>query len=252
MNLVKKLLNLSGSLVVLLFTNPGALRHVLGIALHAAGQVRNPETDVRSLPAISVDDLVSEVGRDEELRLHSFSGIPASVSPLEAYALAVLVKLAGARNAFEFGTYKGVSSTQLVLNLDEPARLFTLDLPEDDPRCVLAIDKSEEVELTRERKKGSLVPERLREKIEFLKSDSAVFDETPYVGQIDFVFVDGAHSWEYVKNDSEKGWRMLKKGGVMAWHDCAPNHRDVVRYLKGSGFKPRLISGTALAFAVKS
>ena len=50
-------------------------------------------------------------------------------------------------------------------------------------------------------------------------SDSAKFDPTPYESKMDLVFVDGAHSADYVRNDSEKGWRMLRPGGVLVWHD---------------------------------
>ncbi len=44
---------------------------------------------------------------------------------------------------------------------------------------------------------------------------------------------------------------MLRPGGVIAWHDCNPFHPDVVRYLKESAWRPTLVEGTALAFAVK-
>jgi len=63
--------------------------------------------------------------------------------------------------------------------------------------------------------------------------------------------VDGAHSYDYVKNDSEKGWRMLRSGGVMAWHDFRMQDPDVVRYLLESPYQPARILNTSLAFARK-
>jgi predicted O-methyltransferase YrrM len=36
---------------------------------------------------------------------------------------------------------------------------------------------------------------------------------------LDFIFVDGDHSWEGVKNDIVLWWPKLKPGGVMAGHD---------------------------------
>jgi predicted O-methyltransferase YrrM len=96
-----------------------------------------------------------------------------------------------------------------------------------------------------------LVPDDLRKRIEFLRQDSATFDEAPYVGQMDFVFVDGAHNAAYVRNDSEKGWRMLRPGGIMAWHDCRPADPAVVAYLLECPFRPARIFGTTLAFAAK-
>jgi hypothetical protein len=56
---------------------------------------------------------------------------------------------------------------------------------------------------------------------------------------------------DYVKSDSEKGWRMLRSGGIIAWHDCRPVDPGVVRYLLQSSWLPRRIAGTTVAFATK-
>lgn len=43
-------------------------------------------------------------------------------------------------------------------------------------------------------------------------------------GSLDFVYVDGDHSYEMVKKDLELWWPKLKQGGIMAGHDfvCPP------------------------------
>ena len=56
-------------------------------------------------------------------------------------------------------------------------------------------------------------------KITQLFRDSKRFDETPYLKQCDLIFIDGSHAYSYVKNDTEKGLRMLKEGGLLLWHD---------------------------------
>jgi predicted O-methyltransferase YrrM len=57
-------------------------------------------------------------------------------------------------------------------------------------------------------------------KITQLYGDSATFDFSFFWGSIDFVFVDGSHSYEYVLNDSRVALRLLKKnGGIIVWHD---------------------------------
>jgi len=68
---------------------------------------------------------------------------------------------------------------------------------------------------------------------------------------MDLVFVDGYHSYEYVKNDTEKGWEMLRPGGIIAWHDCVPDRPEIIRYLKSLHPLPRLVESTSLAFAIK-
>ena len=68
---------------------------------------------------------------------------------------------------------------------------------------------------------------------------------------MDLIFVDGAHSYEYVKNDTVKGLEMLRPGGIIAWHDCTPSHADVVRYLRALPHMPTVVHGTTIAFLIK-
>jgi len=228
--------------------NPQDLKHILGITNWAAGEIVDPVADIRSIPSI---DLLDICPGSQRWAMQSFPGVGASVSPMECAALAALAHLVEAKRIFEFGTYKGVSTTQLVLNIAPGGMVFTLDLPEDHPAYSLPIPKLDEQKIAAEGAKGSLIPKTLLDRVTFLKSDSATFDEKPYLGTMDLVFVDGAHSYEYVKNDTEKGWRMLRSGGVIAWHDCVPSHSEVVRYIKKSSFVSKRVSGTTLAFAIK-
>jgi len=246
---MSSLLEFLGRVVRIAASRPKDLRYVMGVANWAAGEIANPEADVRSIPAVDVLDLCPGTSR---WTFQAFPRVGASVSPLECVALAALSQKVRAKRIFEFGTYKGVSTTQLALNVQEGGEVFTLDLPEDHPAYCLPIPKPEEQEIAAEGGKGILIPQDLRERVTFLSSDSATFDESSYVGSMDFVFVDGAHSYEYVKNDTEKGWKMLRSGGVLAWHDCTASHPDVVRYIKDSGLNATRVQGTALAFAFKN
>ena len=246
--MIDKFIQLGSRLLTITLRNPKDLRQVLGIANWAAGEIIDPVADVRSLPTVDLLDICPGTQR---WTLQSFPSVGASVSPMECAALAALSRLVGAKRVFEFGTYKGVSTTQLALNVATGGMVFTLDLPEDHPAYSLPIPKPEEQQIAAEGGKGILIPRDLLDRVTFLTSDSATFDETPYLDTMDLVFVDGAHSYEYVKNDTEKGWRMLRSGGILAWHDCVPSHRDVVKYIKECGFKSKLVKGTALAFAIK-
>jgi predicted O-methyltransferase YrrM len=246
--MIDKLVQFGTRILQITAHNPRDLQHVFGIANWAAGEIADSVADVRQIPPVNVLDICPGTQR---WTLQSFPSVGASVSPMECAALAALSHLVGAKRVFEFGTYKGVSTTQLALNLAPGGMVFTLDLPEDHPAYSLPIPKPEERQIAAEGGKGILIPRDLLDRVTFLSSDSATFDETPYLGSMDLVFVDGAHSYEYVKNDTEKGWNMLRPGGVLAWHDCVSNHRDVVKYIKEFGFDAKLVNGTALAFANK-
>lgn len=68
---------------------------------------------------------------------------------------------------------------------------------------------------------------------------------------MDLVFVDGHHGYEYVKNDTEKGWEMLRSSGIIAWHGCVPDRPEIIRCLKSLNPLTMLVESTAIAFAIK-
>jgi predicted O-methyltransferase YrrM len=245
---MSKIVEFMGNLVKIGTRNPSDLQHVLGVANWAASEIIDPVADTRTIKSINLLDICPGTQR---WIMQSFPSVGASVSPMECAALAALCHLTGAKKIFEFGTYKGVSTTQLALNVAEGGMVFTLDLPEGHPAYILPIPKPEERAIAAEGGKGILIPRDLLDRVTFLSADSAEFDVTPYRNSIDVVFVDAAHGYEYVKNDSEKGWEMLRPGGIMAWHDCVASHPDVVRYIKEAHPDAKLVGGTALAYAKK-
>lgn len=218
------------------------LIHVMGIANATAVQIENPDSDVRIFSTVDYSSILDDTCR---FSVQTFPGVGASVSLTEAAALAALIKLTKAKSIFEFGTYKGVSTTQLALNLPDDGVIYTLDLPEDHP---VYIDYSKLASADGMR---IVVPEDQAHKVKYLKADSAVFDTAPYRGKMDLVFVDGYHSYEYVKNDTEKGLDMLRPGGIIAWHDCEAGRPEIVRYLKSLSPLPKLVTSTFLAYSVK-
>ena len=246
---LKKLAELGSACVRIGARKPSDLRHVFGMMHFAATQIQDPDADIRSFATMDWQEIFPE---PFDFRFHSFPGVGASISLLESAALSALIKKVRAKRVFEFGTYKGVSTTQMALNLPTDGLIYTLDLPEKDGgKVALQIPKESERAIAGETGKGSLIPKHLLRQIVFLKEDSAHFDPKPFEGTMDLVFVDGAHSSDYVRNDTEKGWRMLRDGGVMAWHDCTPSHRDVVHYLHSFHQRISLVGGTTVAFACK-
>lgn len=250
MNSLQKTFRLGFRLVKITLTSPRRLSHVLGTALSATDDVVDRSCDLLKLPATDVNDLLPDSGDPWEIKLAMFPKTHASISLLEFTALILLLKRARAKRVFEFGTFKGISITQLVLNLPPGSEAYTLDLPDEQLNTKFSTDP-EDAAIAVEAGKGSLVPAELRPRIQFLKSDSAKYDESRLVGKMDFVFVDGAHNFDYVKNDSDKGWRMLRSGGIIAWHDCRHQDPGVVRYLLQSSYQPVRIAGTTVAYAVK-
>ncbi len=251
MTSISKLLRLFGRTLKIAATNPTRLSHVFGSALQACDEVADRSLDLQRFNYVAPESLLPKLGEPGRMQLAIFPQSHASVSILEFNCLILLLRQANARNVFEFGTFKGISISQLALNMPVGGRICTLDLPDESLQTKMAIADAEDALIAGESGKGSLIPAELRPRITFIQQDSATFDESIYAGEMDFVFVDGAHNYEYVKNDSEKGWRMLRSGGIIAWHDCRIQDPGVVRYLLESSYQPKLIGGTTVAFASK-
>ena len=246
-----KLFLLGQRLLTIACKNPRGLKPVLGQALAEAENHLDKSRDMARLPAVPLERFTDEKTGAMEPVTHLFPLVQQSVTVIEAVSLGVLLRKHSAKRVFEFGTHRGVSTTQLALNVGEGGRVFTLDLPRSDPRTKFDLKCASDLEISQQAKKADLIPDHCRERITFIEQDSATFDETPYAGTMDAVFVDGAHVYEYVRNDSEKGWRMLRPGGVIIWHDFRPQTPDVMRYLFESDYNPSRVNGTTVAFAVK-
>lgn len=129
-----------------------------------------------------------------------------------------MASAAGASRIFEFGTYRGQTTCGLA-SACKDAKIFTLNLPpDDDPRYApyigMYIARSPD-----------------RDRITQIFSDSRSFDTTPYRASMDYIFIDGDHSYAGVKNDAEKALQLLKPGGIIVWHDYAAKSPGVLEYL---------------------
>jgi predicted O-methyltransferase YrrM len=186
------------------------------------------------------------------------TGVDGNVSALELEILSRLVQRTDPHVLFEIGTFDGRTTLNLAAHSREDARVYTLDLPRSGLEAAglpLAthdrkyVDKAE----SGVRFHGTDVAH----KIVQLYGDSATFDYGPYLGKADFVFVDGSHAYHYVLHDSWAALRMVRRGGVIVWHDYVPSGHQcwpgLVRALEELHAKKRAfrglrhIAGTALA-----
>lgn len=148
--------------------------------------------------------------------VHEESG---QTNQVDLLYVAAIAKLRGCRRMFEFGTYQGRTTYHLTFASENP-RVYSLNLPPEKDSSVA-------------RFLGSWFKGTDRERfITQILEDSRAFDPVPYERQMDLVFVDADHSYEGVKNDTEKALRMLAPGGVILWHDYAAKTPGVVRYIK--------------------
>ncbi|MBO0768040.1 MAG: class I SAM-dependent methyltransferase [Solirubrobacterales bacterium] len=151
--------------------------------------------------------------------------------------VAALCQALEARTFFEIGTNRGRTAWTVAHN-NPDCEVYTLDLPgrEAIADVELGLNASDRDFFVGEWDRGEAyqgTPEAAR--ITTLAGDSANFDFSPYAGQMDVVFVDGAHSYEYVANDTRKALDLLSPTGTIIWDDY-PAIPGVYRYLNETSF----------------
>lgn len=130
--------------------------------------------------------------------------------------LAALGRAIDARTVFEIGTYNGVTAWTLARNLSE-ATIYTLDLP-PNASPALELGPSDEANIIPfDRRAYEDTPEAARIVQRF--GDSATFDYSPYRAGCDLVYVDGAHSPEYLRNDTVRAFELVSEHGAVVWDD---------------------------------
>jgi predicted O-methyltransferase YrrM len=218
MRKMRRLLKLTwvlfNNFVLSYFTDRGRRVAFSNALLAFERQQRQPAT----LPSVELTQVFSGVtGLSIELAAFDYRG--GSVSFGELCILASLVRFLLPRVVFEFGTGDGSATLQLALNSPVDCTVYSLDLPEGAKRTKLRMDEGDKEFVGRlsvgERYAGSSASRKIRQ----IRCDSADFDPSSLVGRVNIVFIDGSHSFEYVKNDTQLAFQMMAPGGVVAWHD---------------------------------
>jgi predicted O-methyltransferase YrrM len=212
------------------------------------------------LPKVEISTLFD--ARDFQLNFLEPRTSDGNVSGFELFALNSLVRKHSPGALFEFGTFKGRTTLNLAANSTPEARIYTLDLPHSKLQSLQYNLEQIEKKYVEKPVSGEVFSQRPEAlKITQLFGDSAKFDYTPFFNQIDFVFVDASHAYDYVVNDSQIALKLLRNGrGVILWHDYGCPHwwpgvtRALDELQKNSKPFENLvqIEGTSLACLIKN
>jgi|ERR1700685_740552 len=157
------------------------------------------------------------------------------------------------RTVFEIGTSTGYSSLFLAANSAPDVQIWTLDLLTGDAATTSPLTaRDRDIAKWCRRIEPCFVGHPLGRKIHRLYGDSASFDFAPYRRSIDLFFIDGAHTYEYVRSDTLNALRCCHSGSVIAWHDFgrAGLSRGVTRWLEHLNGIARVYTtpGSSVAF----
>jgi Methyltransferase domain len=146
---------------------------------------------------------------------------PVASYAIDIVSLCLLCRILRPKTVFEIGTLRGYTTYHLAMNTEADARVFTLDLPSDG--LVAPALKTTPVDRwhhpTGQPRDYCFAGSDVATKITTLFGDSATFDYSRFHGTVDLFFIDGAHSYEYVRSDTEHAIRCCGPGSVIAWHD---------------------------------
>jgi predicted O-methyltransferase YrrM len=139
---------------------------------------------------------------------------PVGSFTVDLLALCMICRAIKPRMIFEIGTFHGAGTMHLAANAPE-AQVLTLDLP---PESATSLNTTtvDRLHISARTRADWLCG---AERINRLYGDSATFDFLPWRARIDLFFIDGAHSYEYVRNDTLKALDCCRPGAVIAWHD---------------------------------
>jgi hypothetical protein len=182
--------------------------------------------------------------------------VDGNVTLLELSLVCHLLRQSRAENIFEIGTFDGRTTLNLAANSAPSARVFTLDLPTQQViSTLMPVHTQEIVYIKKDRPGTRFLGTQYETRIVQLYGDSAAFDFAPFLGKMDFVFVDGSHAYEYVVSDTNKAFELLRNGkGTIVWHDY--NAWDGVTRTLNSLHEHKMkegilhIEGTTLAYLV--
>ena len=199
----------------------------------------------RRIPTVDPLALLSEKENQTVLIQSGLKTIGGVSLQEEMFLLSLAIDMK-CKTVFELGTCTGLTTYNLALNVQ--GTVYTLDLPASVGQTVLPVGNADRSFMGIDAEAKYWIGRPHADRIIQLHGDSAAFDFVPYHGRIDFVFVDGAHSYPYVWKDSHSALAMVREGGAIVWHDYAPCWPGVVQALNKLSTKVPLVHlrGTSL------
>ena len=211
----------------------------------------DPKLITPHIPQILISHIVNENTR---FQIHEEKDMDGNITLLELVVIAKLIAHYKPLHLFEIGTFDGRTTLNMAANSPTGAKVYTLDLPKERMNSTAMILATDDKNYINKDISGSrYIQTQLKSKIVQLYGDSATFNFEPLFNTMDFVFIDGAHSYNYVLNDSAISLKLLKdRKGVVVWHDYDSVWEGVTEALNGlydndaEYSKIKHISGTTL------
>jgi predicted O-methyltransferase YrrM len=198
----------------LLFRNRKAAHHYPGV-LYREYLARVRSDKWRSA---GIFELFPELPERSRVVLEHLPGEGLRTSVDELAYLALATRALAPSTVFEIGTFRGRTALNFALNSPPTCRVYTLDLPIDHSGTT-GFNYADSALVHRRELGRDYAGTDVAGKIHQLLGDSREFDFAPFEGKVDLVFIDGGHTYEVARSDTENALRICRHGGAILWHD---------------------------------
>ncbi len=164
-----------------------------------------------SLPFVDINQVLGNI--DEELQSYTFLDGTSLVSDI--LLLKGLCRQYPHCHYMEIGSWRGES----LLNVAQVAeKCVSISLSKAD---ILAIGMSQEIADSQRLFTKGL------DNVMHIEANSLTYDFRQIPDKFDVVFIDGDHTYEGVKSDTENAFRLLRnEQSVIVWHDCGTSFEN--------------------------
>ena len=203
-----------------------------------------------AIPGVTVESVLGDRKPEVKLRVMKYED---GMTPFQdAIALLSILVAENPRQVLEIGTYMGHTTRSMAENLPE-AIIHTVDLTPDFSAETTSAGQlpKDDFHLIGRRVVGREFKGRPCEKGIVQHFGDTVDLDFKKIGQPTFFFIDGSHTYEYCRNDSEKCLALCPRGGTFLWHDCDLGHPGVIRLIsewRSSGRNVVRLYGTNVAY----
>lgn len=164
-----------------------------------------------------------------------------SVSPRELSWLAHMAQWGQPQKVLEIGTFQGLTTHNLALQLSQDSEVITVDLPEDQEPVLQKDNWNRRYYPDPDRK--SYLERPTPAAIHQIRGDTAQLTVQDLGEGYDMIFIDGSHSLPYVRNDTQLALDVAAPKALILWHDYGriPHWPGVTTVLHGvarEGLRP--------------
>jgi hypothetical protein len=204
----------------------------------------------RSIPEVNLGEILG--ARKAAIKLNVQKYEDGMLPSGEVMALLSILVVENPREALEIGTFMGHTTKAMAENLPDSI-IHTVDLPLDfsEQQNSKNGPPKDDFHLIARRVvgrefKGQVEEQQIRQHF----GDTAAINFQNF-GKPTFFFIDGSHTYEYCKQDSEKCFTLCGGHGTFLWHDCNHGHPGVIRFIlewRGMGRNITRIQGTSIGY----